>query len=281
VAPEVLKNCYDELCDMWSCGTILFVLLSGDVPFSGDTSAQILARVSKGKYSTTGSRWQYVSQDAIDLIGELLTRASSRLSAEKALEHRWISLKAPKAVGAISDCGGLICQMKQFQAANKFKKVALQIIANEMDDASSNSLRQIFEELDSNSDGLLNMTELKGGLEKAGMLDAPNIQELMSSIDVDGTGEIDYTEFLSAALSPEQYQKDDILWSAFRRIDRDGNGKISRDEMLAVLDHEGCSARVPRRARTPQNEIDTIFERVDHNCDGEIDFTEFKDMMGA
>merc|ERR1719343_670816 len=127
----------------------------------------------------------------MDLISELLVKEKRRLTAEKTLEHRWIRLKAPKATGAISDHGGLIDHMKHFQASNKFKKVALQVIANQMDDTSSNSLRNIFMELDDNGDGLLTISELKSGLEKAGLLDIPNAHELMSSIDVDGTGNID------------------------------------------------------------------------------------------
>lgn len=270
VAPEVLNGRYNERCDMWSCGVIFFVLLSGEVPFHGDTDAATLARVTKGKYKFAGSCWQRVSRDAMDLIEDLLVKDKKRLTAEKTLEHRWIRLKAPKATGAISDHGGLIDHMKRFQASNKFKKVALQVIANQMDDTSSNSLRNIFIELDNNGDGLLTISELKSGLDKAGLLDIPNAHELISSIDVDGTGNIDYTEFLSAALSPEHYEKEDILWSAFRRFDRDHSGNISREELLAVLDQEGVM---------PHSEIDKIFKDVDKDGDGSIDFEEFKAMM--
>ena len=72
IAPEVLNNSYDEKCDLWSIGVILYILLCGYPPFNGSNDEQIIKKVKEGKYRTDEEEWQNISSDAIDIINQLL-----------------------------------------------------------------------------------------------------------------------------------------------------------------------------------------------------------------
>lgn len=73
IAPEVLKRCYDERCDIWSIGVLMYLLLSGRCPFNGATEDAILDEVMAGKLDLTGPVWDKVSTDAKNLLSRMLT----------------------------------------------------------------------------------------------------------------------------------------------------------------------------------------------------------------
>ncbi len=54
IAPEVLKRRYDEKIDVWSCGIVMYMLLSGKPPFKGNSEKEILDNVAKGKFEFFG-----------------------------------------------------------------------------------------------------------------------------------------------------------------------------------------------------------------------------------
>ena len=86
----MLTGSYDNSCDMWSAGCILYILLCGYPPFYGDDDQEILRSVIKGEFEFQGEEWLEVSDQDKDLIKHLIFKPEKRLSAEEALNHDWL-----------------------------------------------------------------------------------------------------------------------------------------------------------------------------------------------
>merc|ERR1712190_693559 len=158
-----------------------------------------------------------------------------RYTAEQALNHEWIKNKAPKASN-VSLQSNFVDNLRGFRSQNKLKKAALHIIAGQLNEDQIKALRETFMALDGNGDGLLTANEMKEGLAKAGLKEIPpDLQQILEDVDSDGSGVIDYTEFLAATLDKRSYVKEDVCWSAFRVFDRNGDGSISKEELKQVL----------------------------------------------
>lgn len=100
-APEVLKRRGDSVsgssrygmkADMWSLGVVLYILLSGQFPFTEDS---LFNQIEHAQYSFTGPEWSGVSREALHFIRSLMTlRPDQRLSVTDALKHPWITGEA-------------------------------------------------------------------------------------------------------------------------------------------------------------------------------------------
>merc|ERR1712032_49633 len=236
----------------------------------------VLSKVRLGNFSFNAADWKNVSEDAKNLIRMLLKmNPRDRYTAEQALNHEWIKNKAPKAAN-VSLQSGFVDNLRSFRSQNKLKKAALHIIAGQLNEDQIKALRENFMALDHNGDGFLTAAELKEGLQKAGLKEVPpDLQQIMEDVDADGSGVIDYTEFLAATLDKKMYIQEDVCWSAFRVFDKNGDGKISKDEIKAVLGDSDVEDAVGQG----KHDLAKLMESIDTNGDGEIDFDEFMKMM--
>jgi serine/threonine protein kinase len=92
-APEVWNENYDQSCDLWSAGVIMYVLLCSYPPFDGDTDKEILRSVCRGKYAFPSPEWDDVSTEAKNLIRKLLSKNPRRRpTATESLKDEWFKM---------------------------------------------------------------------------------------------------------------------------------------------------------------------------------------------
>lgn len=93
VAPEVIRNVpYGPPADVWSCGILLYFMLSGERPFIGDTREDIKRAVLAGDLSFPDATWCNASREIRHLICAMLSfEPRTRVSAADALEHPWLA----------------------------------------------------------------------------------------------------------------------------------------------------------------------------------------------
>lgn len=94
-SPEIIKGIkYDgPAADIWSCGVILYALLTGNLPFDDENIRRLLSKVKAGMYFIP----DHVSPIAKDLIKRMLIiDPEKRITMKEIMRHQWFTSSMPK-----------------------------------------------------------------------------------------------------------------------------------------------------------------------------------------
>ena len=285
MAPEILKRKYDEKCDLWSIGVILYILLTGRPPFDGNDDDEILKNVEKGVYDKASYPYPSLSSYSKDLINKLLQYdATKRISAEEALEHQWFKTAEFKKKDKVNQIAPelakeLIQNMTQYKSNNVLKCAVIAYLVHHLTNTEQcQEASKLFIKIDLNSDGKIEKHELIQGFEKYWGIPKDEVKEkvdiIFANIDTDFNGFIEYEEFVRAAVNSSIFMSQNLLKFAFNYFDRDSSGDITFEEIKKRFSQSSSY-----NSTKMDEELKNMFNKIDINNDGSISFFEFCKMM--
>uniref|UniRef100_A0A673XA45 Calcium/calmodulin dependent serine protein kinase n=1 Tax=Salmo trutta TaxID=8032 RepID=A0A673XA45_SALTR len=129
MAPEVVKRePYGKPVDVWGCGVILFILLSGCLPFYG-TKERLFETICRGKYKLNPRHWGHISESAKDLVRRMLMLdPAERITVYEALNHPW--LKERDRYAYKIHLLETVEQLRKFNARRKLKGAVLAAVSS-------------------------------------------------------------------------------------------------------------------------------------------------------
>lgn len=288
IAPEVLEGKYNQSCDMWSMGVILFILVFGFPPFfdtNTDGSNKVLAykyiykKITKGFHAKVQPGYGAwfpedikVSNDYKDLIARLLrTNVASRMTAEEALAHPWITKTSTLKTEPLP----AIRSLRIFRRTCALKDDILRVLQDckFLNRDQEAAVKKTFGLIDKDGDGIITAQELFEVMQQVDPnISLAEVKEIIVAVDVNGDNVLSLDEFLSARINRKVIQKEERLRKLFKCLDLDDSGALSAGEICAALESV-------RGEKLKKEEAVKLIEEVDTNKDGVIDYEEFMAMF--
>jgi calcium-dependent protein kinase len=269
VAPEVILGGYHKQCDLWSCGVVFYVMLSGRLPFMSEDEEELYEMIKNSKPSFNLKEFKDTTELSLDLLKKLLEKDPiERITAKNALSH-----------GAFNILGS-IRNKKNGETVNKtFSKNALKrlgtvkknqkfqqaittfITHNFLSKDIATKHKEIFKALDIDGDGRVTNDELVEGYKKAGLsYSDEEVQMIIKSVDKDNNGFIEMEEFISASVDLDVLLSETNMRLAFETIDLDNSGAVSFEEVGKFvgggeIDEELMKQIVADVGKSPEDEF--------------------------
>lgn len=279
IAPEVLRKEYNNKCDIWSLGVILYILLIGRPPFDGRSTEVVFQKIQSGKFEKGGS-WHKISHTAKDLISKMLTfNFRERPTAKECLDHaflqtsyepytlsttlheqkkdNFLNFQKPSQYSS-SNLGGLadnnasfvskeekfkevLDNLKKFSVKNKFQQATIAYLVRHVANKELfDELKEIFEAFDTDKDGILSYEEIKEGLNKY----YPTSKEVV-------------------------FDFDEII----KKLDQDSNNQIEYEEFLRNM--------VNMKSLLTKQNLQIAFNMFDTDKNGVLSIQEIRDALGV
>lgn len=255
VAPEVISSpTYDEKCDVWAIGVLTFLLLSGETPFGGDCQEDDLMEVRQNilnaNYAFYPDQWAGISAEAKDFISQLLVlNPNDRPNPIQCQSHPWLQ-KFNSTNGNThnsNDNPNVVQSLMEFQEYSTMQRLLREVLSYTLLPEQIGELKQEF---------------LK--------------------IDVQGTGEICFSDFKRVLLSSSKDQSEETMRQIFNslRIPQQVSPTSNncKEGEPTIHWHEFIAAELSL-CHVDEHNIKRAFDRLDYDHKGYITCQNLKDLF--
>ena len=279
IAPEVLKQNYNEKCDTWSVGVILYMALVGKAPFDGKNDDEIIHKIAKGNYNNKESKLLNHSSEVRDLLSKLLEKdLSKRFSAKEALEHPWFKKFGGRSLFSNykkEEVEPYINNLFNYSFNSKIQQLVIAFLVHNLPSSDSSIIiLKLFRHFNTSGNCKLTKDELRQGLYEYREPEFVDnyVENLFLLLDGDNNGYIEYEEFLRACIDKKLILKKNYLKYAFKFLKQD-------DETETLNTQKIIKAFVIK----PNIILEAVFNKtlnnVDKDGDGTINYQEFEELM--
>lgn len=275
MAPEVLNKKYNNKCDIWSCGVIMFMLLRGHPPFKGENQEELFKSIQNDIINY--NEMTELSELAKELMSKMLERnVDLRYSADECLKHKWMKIYNEKSeVMKTEVVTSALNNISNYNATEKLQQATMAYIVHFISfNKEVEDLKTVFNEFDKNKDGLLTFEEIDHAFTRyctnkglQNFTQKNKLIQILDEIDTEKTGYISYEQFLRISIDQREILNENNLRSAFEKFDTNKDGKLSKEEIKNVLGIKDFAY------------VNELLKLVDENKDGFISFEEFKSLM--
>ncbi|PSC74081.1 calcium-dependent kinase 34-like [Micractinium conductrix] len=224
VAPEVLKRHYGPQADVWSLGVCLYCLLSGLLPYFGETEEEVFDMVLNADIDLETSPWPSVSRAAKDLVRSMLQRDPSRRpTPAEILKSPWLSEAAPDLpLDAVAG------RLGRLAARAKEHRTAMVLATSTLGQVDVPGLAALLRRMDADQSGQVSAEELRVALQRQGHTVTEEVAaRMVQQADTDGDGQIGLAELLAVSLGKSEESRTALLRALFSKLDVNKDGRIS------------------------------------------------------